>query len=458
MPDVRDRVVLGTFFHAPAADTVEILENVLIDVDSDGAIRAVVRPDDGAYAKRKTAASRAGTLVTLPVGYYGLPGFVDLHLHAPQYPQLGTALHVPLEVWLQQHTFPLEARYADVAFAGRAYAALVADILALGTTTAVLFATIHQEATRLLADVCLERGLRAVIGKVAMDNAETCPDYYRDASAAAAIEGTAAFIDYVRTHPQNRDGRVVPAVTPRFVPSCTDPLLDELGKLAQTCGCDVQTHCSESDWEHGEVLRRYGRSDAMALDGFGLLTRKTVLAHGNFLSGADMERIAGRGAGVAHCPISNAYFSHAVFPLRRALEKGVRVGLGTDISGGPGASLLDNARMAVASSRMLEDGVDPDKPPDMRGSRDSRIDWRTAFHLATAGGADVLDLPVGSFAPGRQFDAIAVDTAAPLGTLRIFDDVDDLESVLQKIVYGASRANIADVWVGGRRVAGAAAG
>ncbi|HUG63539.1 MAG TPA: amidohydrolase family protein, partial [Methylomirabilota bacterium] len=149
---------------------------------------------------------------------------------------------------------------------------------------------------------------------------------------------------------------------------------------------------------------------------------------------------------------------HAVFPLRRALEKGVRVGLGTDISGGPSASLLDNARMAVASSRMLEDGVDPGQSPDGRRSRDSRIDWRTAFHLATAGGADVLDLPVGSFAPGRQFDAIAVDTAARLGTLRIFDDVDGPESVLQKVVYGASRANIVDVWVGGRRVAGAAAG
>lgn len=458
MPDIRDRVVLGTFFHAPEAGSIEVLEDVLIDVGPDGTIRAVVRPDDPGHAARKSEADRAGALVTLPSGVYGLPGFVDLHLHAPQYPQIGTALHLPLEVWLQQHTFPLEARYADVGFAERAYTALVADILAVGTTTAVLFATIHQDATRRLADICLDRGLRAVVGKVAMDNPESCPDYYRDASVAEAIDGTAAFIDYVRTHPQNRDGRVVPAVTPRFIPSCTDPLLDELGKLAQACGCHVQTHCSESDWEHGEVLRRYGRSDAASLDGFGLLTRLTVLAHGNLLSGKDIERIAGQGAGVAHCPLSNAYFSNAVFPLRRALEKGVRVGLGTDVSGGPSASLLDNLRMAVAASRMLEDGVDPETAPDSRGSRDSRIDWRTAFHLATAGGADVLNLPVGYFAPGRQFDAIAVDSAAPLGTVRLFDDLDGLESVLQKIVYGASRANIVDTWVGGRRVAGAAAG
>ena len=455
MLDVRDKTVLGTFFHAPVRGTVEVLEDALVGVDVSGAIDAVLRPADAGYAARKSDASRSGTLIPLPPGCFVLPGFVDLHLHAPQYPQLGAALHVPLEIWLQEYTFPLEARYADATFAEHAYTALVADILALGTTTAVLFATIHQEATRLLVDICLQRGLRALVGKVAMDNPESCPDFYRDDSAAAAMEGTVALIDYVRTHPDNREGLVLPAVTPRFIPSCTDPLLERLGELARTAGCHVQTHCSESDWEHGAVLARYGRSDADSLDAFGLLTRRTVLAHGNLLSDPDMDAIARRGSGVAHCPISNAYFSNAVFPLRRALEKGVRVGLGTDVSGGPSASLLDNCRMAIAVSRLLEDGVDPEEPPASRGAGNARVDWKMAFHLATAGGADVLDLPVGSFAPGRQFDALAVDTTARLGTIRTFDEVDNLETLLQKIIYGASRANIADVWVGGRRVAGA---
>ena len=99
-------------------------------------------------------------------------------------------------------------------------------------------------------------------------------------------------------------------------------------------------------------------SDAESLDRFGLLTRRTVLAHGNFVSDCDMDRIGERGAGVAHCPLSNVYFSDAVFPLRAALDKGVRVGLGTDISGGPSASMFDSCRMAVAASRMLESGVD----------------------------------------------------------------------------------------------------
>ena len=103
---------------------------------------------------------------------------------------------------MQRHTFPLEARYADRAFAERVYTALVGDLLDNGTTTAVYFATIHEEATRVLVDACLMQGQRAFVGKVAMDNPEECPPWYRDASAEAGIAGTRALIDYVRTHPE----------------------------------------------------------------------------------------------------------------------------------------------------------------------------------------------------------------------------------------------------------------
>lgn len=452
--DVRHKTILGTLFHAPAIGSIDILEDALIEVDDAGRIASVVKVADPRHPAALREADVAGCLVRLPKGHFLLPGFVDLHIHAPQYPQLGTALHVPLEVWLQTYTFPLEARYADLAFAERAYAALVGDLLALGTTTALFFGTIHQEATRLLVDTCLAGGMRALVGKVAMDNPASCPDYYRDPSAKAAIEATTAFIDYVRGHAANRHGLVLPAITPRFIPACTDPLLEGLGALAQSCGCHVQTHCSESDWEHGAVVARYGRSDAESLDGFGLMTRRTVLAHANLVSDGDMDLIGARGAGIAHCPLSNAYFSNAVFPLRMAIEKGLHVGLGTDISGGPSASLLDNCRMAVAASRLLDDGVDGRLPADRRGRAGSRIDWKTAFHLATAGGAKALDLPVGRFEPGCHFDAIAVDVEGAEGTIRLFDD--DLEAVLQKIIHTASRANIANVWVAGRRVAGAA--
>ncbi|WEK49410.1 MAG: guanine deaminase [Candidatus Kaistia colombiensis] len=454
MTDLRNKTIAGTFCHAPELGSIEILRDALIEIDGRGQIAGVIRAGDAAYVESRTVAEAAGTLVVAPPRSYILPGFVDLHIHAPQYPQLGKALDVPLEVWLQEHTFPLEARYADLAFARRHYTALVEDLIANGTTTALYFATLHPEASKALVDICLEKGQRALVGKVAMDNPAECPDYYRDASAEAAIAGTRALIDYVAAHPENH-GLVHPVITPRFVPSCTDPLLEGLGELARECGCHVQTHCSESDWAHGYVLDRFGRTDAETLDRFGLMTRKTVLAHSNFLTDSDMDLIHARGAGVAHCPLSNAYFANAVFPLRAALAKGVRVGLGTDISGGPTASMIEAQRMAIAASRMLETGVDPARPQGSRGRPGSRIDFDIAFHLATAGGGDVLDLAVGQFRPGFHFDAILVDPDAPGGTMRVWDDIDSDEDALQKVVYTASKANLAAVWIGGRSVSGA---
>ncbi|WP_176085703.1 guanine deaminase [Martelella sp. HB161492] len=453
--DLCGGFILADGFHAPVAGAVDVLDKVLIAIDGKGVITAVTRPDAPDYAARLAAAEASARLERLGDGQYLLPGFVDCHVHAPQYPQLGNALDVPLEVWLKTYTFPLEARYADLDFARTAYRLLVDDLIAGGTTTALYFATLHAEATELLADLCIGKGQRALIGKVAMDNAESCPDFYRDASPEAAIAGTRRLIDYIRNHPENRENRVLPVVTPRFVPACSDAALEGLGKLAAECDCHVQTHCSESDWEHGYVLERHGVSDTESLDRFGLLTRKTMLAHSNLMSPADMDRVKARGAAVAHCPLSNAYFAGAVFPLRRALEKGVHVGLGTDISGGPSAFMLENARAAVMASRMLETGVDPDVSPEKRASgAPARIDFRHAFHIATAGGAEALDLPVGRFEPGCHFDAVVVDTRARQGTIRLFDGLDVAEGILQKIVYTAGRANIARVFVDGRLVHG----
>jgi guanine deaminase len=453
MDHLGGKAIIASGFHMIERGSVEILRNALIAIGEDGAIVSVLRPDERGYEEQKSRQKAMGMLVTLPQGAYLLPGFVDLHVHAPQYPQLGSALDVPLEIWLQQYTFPLEARYADAAFARRSYGLLVRDLVANGTTTALYFATIHQEATRILADICLEAGQRAVIGKVAMDNAEQCPDYYRDASPDQAIRGTEDLIGYIRSHKANSAALVKPVVTPRFIPSCTDATLEGLGALARQCGCHVQTHCSESDWEHGYVLARHGITDTDSLDRFGLLGRHTVLAHSTLITAEDMATIGARGSGIAHCPLSNAYFSSAVFPLKAALDKGIHVGLGSDISGGPSGSLFDNMRSALMVARMLELGVDPKLGPSERSRHaGARIDFRDAFYCATTGGGVALDLPVGKFSPGYQFDAMVIDTTDERGTIRLWDDLDQGETVLQKIIYTASKPNIAKVWVGGRQV------
>lgn len=443
------KAIFGTFFHAPTPDALVVLADTLITIGHDGMIADVVPPDAPGQASAMAAFGDA--LVRLPAGTFAIPGFVDLHVHAPQYPQLGLALDEPLEIWLQKYTFPLEARYADLAFARERYEVLVDDLIANGTTTALYFATQDREATKLLADICIDKGQRALVGKVVMDDPAACPDYYRDAGPDQAIADTRAVIDHLRNHPDNASARVLPVVTPRFIPSCTDETLGRLGALASECGCHIQTHCSESDWAHGHVLTRLGVTDAEALDGFGLLTRHAVLAHSNFLTDTDMDRLAARGSAVAHCALSNVYFANSVFPLRHALEKHVHVGLGTDISGGPASSMFEACRTTVQSSRILQDGVDPALPASERGRANSRVDLVTAFHLATAGGGVALDLPIGILAPGYKFDLVAIDTTVRDGSIRLFD-LSDPKAIFEKIIYGAARANIAAVWIDGATI------
>jgi guanine deaminase len=436
---LRGSAIRGTFVHAPERGAVEVLEDAVIFVGAEGRIERIAPAADGVPE---------GTL-ELPEGQIVIPGFVDLHVHAPQYPQLGLALDEPLEVWLGKYTFPLEAKYADLDFAREAYSTLVADLLAGGTTTALYFATVHRQATELLAEICLDQGQRALVGKVVMDDPASCPDYYRDPSAEVAIDQTRSVINHIRAMPDN--DRVLPVITPRFIPSCTDAALAGLGALATECGCHVQTHCSESDWAHGYAIERYGKTDTAALDGFGLLTRQTVLAHSVFLTDDDMATVKARGAGVAHCALSNMYFANAVFPLRKALDAGLHVGLGTDISGGPSASMLEACRTTVQAARLLADGVNPDDSRETRGVPGSRVDMLTAFHLATAGGGIALNLDIGVFRPGYHFDALIIDPAAEAGTIRLFGG--EASERIEQILYTASRPNIVATYVGGDLVA-----
>ncbi|MBX3584861.1 MAG: guanine deaminase [Rhizobiaceae bacterium] len=445
-------VVLGTGFHTPSRDRLEVLANCAFTVDGKGRISGIVPSDDPRQGEIVTGAEARGILHRLPADAWLIPGLVDLHIHAPQWPQLGNALDEPLEVWLQKYTFPLEARFADPDFAREIYDDMVRTLVAQGTTTALYFGSVHREPNLILAEVCLRHGQRALIGKVAMDDAETCPDYYRDADAATALAETRAFIAELRAMQHGLDPLVLPVITPRFIPSCTDALLAGLGEIAREMDCHIQTHASESDWAAGYVLHRLGCSDCTALDRFGLLTERTVLAHANFIDSTDMALMARRGAAVAHCPMSNAYFANAVFPLRRALDAGVEVGLGTDISGGFSPSIFDGLRHALMASRHLGRGTDPSLAPEGRGTGETPLSTVEAFWLATAGGADALSLPVGRLAQGQCFDALVIHANRPGSGLRTFVDQDRPEKVFEKLVLTADRTAISDIWVNGRKL------
>ena len=425
-------------FQTPEPDQLEVLDDIVVAVGESGLIEWIGPAADFADPVDHV----------LGADQRLLPGLVDLHIHAPQWPQLGTGLDLPLERWLFDHTFPLESRFSDGAFAELVWSDLVPNLLRHGTTTAVYYGSNHVPATTALAATCARVGQRAFVGRTAMDHPEGTPDWYRDRSAGAAVEASAISVEEIRALGSDL---VEPIITPRFIPACTDEALTGLGELAAATGSLVQTHCSESDWEHGYVLDRFGITDTEALDEFGLLRPGTVLAHGGHLVDSDFSRIVDRSSGVAHCPFSNAYFGDAVFPLRRAMQAGVRIGLGTDIAGGPEPSLLRTASQAVTSSRMLESGVDPALDRSARGVAGQRVDIVSAFWLATVGGASVLGLPVGLLQVGRPFDAIAVDVNGP-GSRLWDNEIDDSSRLFEKIVRSTSSERISHTWVNGRLV------
>jgi guanine deaminase len=381
-----------------------------------------------------------------------MPGFVDTHLHAPQYSYTGTALDVPLLEWLNKYTFPQESRFSDTTHARDVYTKCVKRLLASGTTCAAYYATLHVEASKVLVDVMRKYGQRGWVGKVCMD--WNSPSYYCE-SSEEAIEGTRELIQWAR---QGDDGGLVePCVTPRFAPSCHMDTLKALGKLANDMDVAVQSHLSENvdeikwvtevlfpdvnkvEGEHEDMSATYTDVYAHA----GLLTKRTVMAHCIHLSAYERALIRTRETGVSHCPTSNFGLRSGVLNVRQLLREGIKVGLGTDIGGGYATSMLEVIRAAAVASRIIQ-----------MGSEDHIfLSLTELFFLATLGGAQVMGLEskIGSFVVGKQFDALLVDVQAS-GTIDLFDGIDDWMGVVEKFVFLGDDRSIAHVWVNGKLV------
>lgn len=452
MAGTVDQAFYGSFFHTPVYGAFEYLENALIEVDDAGVIARVLKNDDRDQPAALEAHRAQGTLVELGENRYGLPGFVDVHVHAPQWPQAALALDEPLYLWLEQRTFPLESKFADVDFARKVYTDLVDQLTARGTTTVVYLGSAHLESSIALAEICEKAGQRALVGKTVMDDPEANPDYYRDASPAQAVADTATLIRELESIGRGSRQGIWPVVTPRFIPSCTDEVLKGLGDLAAEHDVYVQTHCNEGQWEHDVVLERFGKTDPYALRDFGLLREHSIMAHCPYLTEEEGEMFAELGVSVAHCPMANSYFSSAVAPIQRFRRQGIHVGLGTDISGGYSPSMYENIRQTVLVSRLLETGVDAMLPPEQRCGLgdDTRMSLVQAFWLATAGGAESLGLPIAMFEPGRAFDMQVVDVKRRDSDLTGFGVFDAPEDRLARILYLSTPDNIRKVYCQGR--------
>ena len=440
--------IIGRAFHSESFDKVKYFDRALFLIDEKGVIEDVIEEGSPDFERIKEEYKASGNLKTLSRTEVLIPGFVDTHIHAPQWAQSGTALDQPLEVWLQEYTFPLEAKMKDLEFAENVYSDVVDTTLKHGTTTSLYFATVDRAPSELLARIAGEKGQRALVGKVVMDDRIGNPDFGRDESAEKAIEETEIFIRNIQKIQDDYIQKVYPVITPRFIPSCTDESLRGMGDLIEKYGIHVQTHCSESDWEHGFAIERYGITDAEALDEFGILTDRTVVAHAPFLTEENVKLLSRRGTSIGHSPISNAYFASSVLPLREFHEKGVTIGLATDVSGGYSPSMYAAIRQAVISSRMLETGVDPALPREKRGRKGSAITLNNAFYIATVGGGEALKLPIGRFEKGYSFDAQIVD----ISRLPIYLDERKDEDLLHRILLLSESSDISEVWVQGRKV------
>ena len=327
-----------------------------------------------------------------------LPGMSDLHIHAPQFAYRGTGMDCELLDWLETHAFPEESRYADPEYASKAYGIFAQKMRESATTRAVVFATIHPEATLILMDLMEKSGVVSLVGKVNMDR--NAPPELTERDALQAAAGTRRFIEESLKRGYRR---TKPIVTPRFVPSCTDALMEELGRIREEYDLPVQSHLSENPGEI-DLVRELEPEAAFygdAYDRHGLFGRggNTVMAHCVWSSPEETQRILDNGVWIAHCPSSNMNIKSGIAPVRRYLEKGIRIGLGTDVAGGTSESMFRAVTDAIQASKMYWRHVDETAKP---------LTFPESLYMATKGGGSFFGR-VGSFEDGYAFDAVVLD-------------------------------------------------
>lgn len=266
-----------------------------------------------------------------------IPGLVDLHTHAPQYAFCGLGMDKELLSWLDSYAFTEEAKYSNLKYAQKAYKIFCDKLLHSVTTRACIFATVHKEATTLLMDEMENSGLVSFVGKVNMDR--NCPPTLCEKDAQQSVTDTKQWLIDIKGKYQN----TYPIITPRFTPSCTDELMSGLGELQRQYSVPVQSHLSENpdeiNWVKELCPNTKNYADAYAQFGLFGDTAKTVMAHCVYCDDDEMNTMKQNGVFVAHCPASNSNIASGIAPIRRYLNSGLKVGLGSDVAGGNTLSL-----------------------------------------------------------------------------------------------------------------------
>ncbi|KAJ1735013.1 hypothetical protein LPJ61_000766 [Coemansia biformis] len=464
-------VFRGCLADTPAMGTLRIRARAALGVDRrSGRIVGVATESDAAPAQlvREWTGEPVGDgdVETTDLGADQLlmPGLVDTHTHAPQFAFLGLGHDLPLMEWLETYTFRHESQFQDADLARTIYADAVRRMVRGGCTMAAYYGTIHLEACCILAETIRDAGQRAYVGKVCMD--QNAPDYYSE-TTDESLQATEAFVHAVLGGQSAADDGVLvrPIITPRFAPTCSARCLHGLGRLARDHQLPIQSHLCESPAEVAFAKECFPDcvSYSAIYHAAGLFGPRTIMAHCVHMSDDDMRLVRECGVGVSHCPNSNFSLSSGVADVRRFVDQGIPVGLGTDVSGGYAPSLLDAMRMAAAASRTLVAARRDSAQP----AAGSPLDAAELLFLATQGGARVMGMQasIGTLDEGKLFDALVVDFAAPgspvpppsvtPAVLR-HQQADELEQAwrlrIEQFVFLADDRNIARVYVGGRLI------
>ncbi|OIN27910.1 guanine deaminase [Vibrio barjaei] len=319
-------------------------------------------------------------------------GFIDTHIHYPQTGMIASYGEQLLD-WLENYTFPEERRFKNPVYAHKVAKLFLDELASNGTTTALVFGTVHKESVDVFFEEAEKRKLRMIAGKVLMDR--NAPDYLTD-TPESGYQASKELIE--KWH--NR-GRLLYAVTPRFAPTSTPEQLATVGKLLEEYpDVYMHTHLSENKKEIEWVLDLFPERESYldVYDHYGLLHKRSVFAHGIHLSDCECQRLADTESAIAFCPTSNLFLGSGLFKLNKLEEHGVRVGMGTDVGAGTSFSILQTMSEAYKIMQLQQEKLHPLK----------------SLYLATLGGAKSLHLEdkIGNLAVGKEADFVVLDLHA----------------------------------------------
>ncbi len=360
-----------------------------------------------------------------------VPGFVDCHVHFSQVDIIASYGEQLLD-WLNRYAFPVEAQFGDAQFAHEVAEFFVDELLRNGTTSALVFPTVHEVSVEAIFTAAGKRNMRLLSGKVLMD--QNCPESVRDGAESTYTVSRRLLEKW------HGKGRLGYALTPRFAVTSSEAQLKAVGKLAaEFPDVHIHTHLAENHEEIELVAERFpwSRSYLDVYEHFGLVRERAVFAHCLHLDDQDRKCMAGNGSAMAFCPTSNLFLGSGLFNLRSARDSGIRVGLATDVGGGTSLGMLQTMSEAYKVLHLQSQSL-----PGFR-----------ALYLATLGAAEALylDDKIGNFTMGKEADFVVLNYAGAAMTKRRLARAEDIAEKLFALIMLGDDRNISATYVMGQR-------